>query len=292
MIQCSPGLLQGCFDLLGILNRNELTAPQLKASFAKFGGLQTSKVLETAQALRWVAVELDGVLRLTPSGEQLKEISGYEPMLRRALLDYIEVERPAWLQNASFGRSRVLSFVNSEIGQVFVEADLTHGTDEPVVAFWDALAARARGQRNESLTKIGREGERLTIAHETRRTGRAPKWVAVDSNADGYDVLSIVGNGDATLLSIEVKATTRGLGGALHLTRNEWEWASDAVSHAFHLWSIDDGGEHALAVIPLEEMLEHVPKNLGAGSWEVVEIPFLAFKARFSVPSIHPSALA
>lgn len=287
MIQCSPGLLQGCFDLLGIIDRNALTIPQLRASFAKFGGLQSAKVLETAQALRWVAIGLDGVLSMTSSGTELKAITGYEPMLRRALLDYIEIERPAWLQNATFGRARVLSFVNNEIGQVFVEAGLTYGTEELVVAFWDALAARARGQRNESLTKIGREGERLTIAHEARRTGRAPKWVAVDSNADGYDVLSVVGDGDTSLLSIEVKATTRGMAGTLHLTRNEWEWASDAVSHAFHLWSINGSEEHSLAVVPLPEMLEHIPQNLGSGRWEVVEIPFSAFKARFSAPEVH-----
>ena len=77
-------------------------------------------------------------------------------MLRQALLDYMEIERPPWLQNASFGRARVLSFAGSDIAQVFVEADLAHGTDDNVVAFWDAMAAKARGQKIDRLTEIGR----------------------------------------------------------------------------------------------------------------------------------------
>ena len=78
------------------------------------------------------------------------------------LFDYIDAARPPWIQNASFGRSRVLSFAGSTIAQVFVEANLAHGTDDDVVAFWDALTARARGQKNDRLTEIGRQGERLT----------------------------------------------------------------------------------------------------------------------------------
>ena len=56
-------------------------------------------------------------------------------MLRQALLDYIDVERPPWVQNATFGRSRVLSFAGNAIAQVFVEAGLAHGTTDEVVDF-------------------------------------------------------------------------------------------------------------------------------------------------------------
>ena len=63
----------------------------------------------------------------------------------------------------------------------------------------------------------------MTLAHEKDRTGRKPKWVAIDNNEDGYDVFSVVDAEDSRALSIEVKISTMGLAGSFHLTRNEWD---------------------------------------------------------------------
>ena len=141
-------------------------------------------------------------------------------------------------KNASFGRMKVIAFAGNQIGQVFVEAGLADGTDDDVVAFWDAMAARARGQKNHRLTAIGRQGERLTIDHEEGRTGRKPKWMAIDNNEDGYDVLSIVDTEDPRSLSIEVKSSTMGLSGVFHLSRNESDRAEETENHSFHLWDM------------------------------------------------------
>jgi len=284
VISLSPGLAQGCFDLLGIASRNILTFPQIHASFAYLGSLPAGRVIETAQGLNWLRSSDEGFAVITPSGSRLLTLTGYEPMLRQALLDYIEVERPPWVQNATYGRSRVLSFAGSEIAQVFVEAGLAHGTDDEVVAFWDAMAALARGQKNERLSATGRLGERLSLAHEKARTGRSPKWVAIENNEDGYDVLSIVETSDSRPLSIEVKTSTMGLLGTLHLTRNEWDRSQEVDNHAFHLWAIRADAQPALAVISTGDMQAHIPSDCGAGSWEAVEIPFAAFRERFIPP--------
>jgi hypothetical protein len=281
MTTLSPGVAQGCFDLLGIASRHTLSFPQIHSSFARFGSVDAGKVIETAQRLNWLRADDNGVAILTPWGSRLLEISGYEPMLRQALLDYIDVESPPWVQNATFGRARVLAFASSEVAQVFVEAQLSHGTDAQVVAFWDLLSARARGQKNSRSTSIGREGERLTIAHEEARTGRVPKWVAIDNNEDGYDVLSVVSASDTRQLSIEVKASTVGAAGAFHITQNEWERAQEVENHVFHVWAIKPGSSTALAVVTSAEMEEHIPVNSGSGNWELVEIPFSAFRANF-----------
>lgn len=285
MIGLSPGLAYGCFELLSIISRNSLTFPQIHASFAYISSMSAGKVIETAQRLNWLRADDKGIAVITPSGQQLLSVSGYKPMLRQALLDYIDVERPPWVQNATFGRSRVLSFANSEIAQVFIEADLAHGIGDEVVAFWDTLAARARGQKNNQLTTIGRHGERLTIAYEEARTGRKPKWVAIDNNEDGYDILSIVASGDARHLSIEVKASTMGMSGSFYLTRNEWERALEVTHHVFHLWAIPVNTLSRLAVITPSEMQEHTPQNFGQGHWQNVEIPFGAFKGHFQTTS-------
>ena len=284
MIAFSPGLAQGCFDLLGIASRNALTFPQISSSFGTLGSLPTSNVVETAQALKWLRASEAGIAVLTPSGERLQSLSGYEPMLRQALLDYIEVEKPAWVQNATFGRRKVIFFAGTQVGQVFVEAGLADGTDDEVVTFWDAMAALARGQKNDRLAAIGRQGERLTIAHEKGRTGRRPKWIAIDSNEDGYDVLSVVEAEDPRALSIEVKSSTMGLSGTFHLSRNEWERAQETENHAFHLWAIRDNHQPSLAIISPEQMGAHIPSDRGDGRWENVEIPFKTFREHFTLP--------
>lgn len=286
MITLSPGLAQGCFDLLGIASRNSLTLQEIYTSFAYFGSIAVSKVVETTQGLRWIRANDDGTVGVTPSGSQLLSLVGYEPMLRHALLDYIDVVLPPWVQNASFGRARVLAFAGSEIAQVFVEAGLAHGTDDGVVAFWDDLAARARGQKSSRLTAIGRHGERLSLAYEENRTGRRPEWVAIENNADGYDVLSVVGPDDLRQLSIEVKTSAVGTAGTFYLTRNEWERSLEGANHIFHLWDVSTNQTPSLAVVDPQEMQAHIPIDLGSGSWESVSIPFSPFIPRFVMQSL------
>jgi hypothetical protein len=285
VIALSPGLAQGCFELLNLVARSTLTLSDIRLSFARFGNTDSGKVVEIAQSLFWLRVAEGGVTVLSQSGERLVSVQNYERMLRQALLDYVDTERPAWIQNATHGRARVLAFAGTETAQTFVEADLASSTDEDVVAFWDALAARARGQKNDYLTRIGRRGERHTLSYEKSRTGRAPKWVSVEDNADGYDVLSIVDSKDLRPLSIEVKASTLGIAGRLHLSRNEWERSIEADSHIFHLWSFVNNNPGDLAIVSPKEMESHIPRDAGDGSWEVVEIPFAAFRDRFASPA-------
>ncbi|WP_159628250.1 hypothetical protein [Massilia puerhi] len=71
------------------------------------------------------------------------------------------------------------------------EAYLAEGYDDEVVVFWDRLAAIARGQKDTSLSAIRRHKERLSLRYEKQRTGRDPQWRSIESNGDGYDVMSI-----------------------------------------------------------------------------------------------------
>lgn len=286
----SPGLALACFELLEMAQRHDLRLASVAVEFSKIGVMPVMSVLDLAQTLNWVLAGEDGRAVVTVEGHRILSLSGYQARVRRALLDYIEVIRPPWIQNAPFGRNRVITFAGSDIAQVFVEAGLAYGTDKDVVDFWDELAARARGQKAVRLNAIGRQGERLTIESETARTGRAPKWVSVDSSADGYDVLSVVGPTDGRLLSIEVKSTTMGLTGSFHLTANEWERAIGSDLHAFHLWDMSST-EPALAILSKEDVDPHVPTDRGAGQWESVEIPFGAFSRRFGTRASLPSPL-
>lgn len=279
-MQFSPGVLQGSMGLIDILSRRQLTVPELQASFPTLEGLPTAHAIEVAFFLRWLIVNIDGFAVATPEGERIRKANGYEHRLRLAILDYIDASSPPWVQTASFGRKRLLAFAGSQVGQVFLEAGLIDGTSNEVVQFWDALAARARGQKNDRLNAIGREGERLSMKYEQQRTGRLPKWVAIDNNDDGYDILSFVSAEDPRRKSIEVKASTQGLRGSFHITRNEWERALDNAQHAFHLWAVT-ADEKCLAVLEHDDLSPHVPENHGVGTWGVAEIPFAAFESKF-----------
>jgi hypothetical protein len=280
MIQFSPGILQGCFELLEITSRNTLSFSQIVSSFSKLGCIPSSNVLETAQYMKWLRTNPDGILILTPTGTQLLSQNNYKTRLKHALLDFIDIAKPAWVQNATFGRKKVISFAGNQVEQILIEAGLANGADDEVVLFWDTLAAMARGQKTDRLMEIGRVGERLTMNHEEMRTGLKPKWVSIDNNSDGYDVLSVVDNQNKCFLSIEVKTSTIGLSGVFHLTRNEWNRSKVVDNHLFHLWDISKKNSN-LAKVTCEQMERHIPMDHGSGNWESVEIPFVVFKEYF-----------
>lgn len=277
----SPGLLNSCFELLGILSRQTLTSSDLANSFSSIGVMPTEEVKQCAFGVRWVTVDVIGTLVLTSGGEAVLSSDGHRAKLRRAILDYIDIEDPVWIQNAQNGRSQVLAYLDNKMKQVFVEADLLDSNDEDTIKFWDALGGRARGLKDDRLLAIGRQGEALTVKYETERTNRRPRWVALDSNADGYDVLSVLSASEDRNLSIEVKTTTAGLRGRFHISRNEWERASLSMHHAFHLWDI---GKKAIrvAVVEPDRIEPHIAANRGDGEWESVEIPFQSFAADFA----------
>ena len=276
----SPGLAQAGIALLDLLHRRPLSPTELLSGLPKVGGMSSASALSLAEALAWLEVNEMGQLQASASGLKVHTADGYEAALRCILLHYVETQSPDWLQNASYGRSRVLNFCPVGVRQVFVEAGLAGELEQDVVDFWDWLAAVARGLQKNHLVAIGREGERLTMIHEEARTGAKPRWVAVDSNQDGYDVLSVKAADDPAFLSIEVKASRAGTRGSLHLTRHEWESALDRPFHLFHLWDLSSSPPK-LATVEMNVMAAHIPIDAGAGGWENVEVPFKVFESLF-----------
>lgn len=281
MTSLTPGLALSALDLLRLLHRSALTAAELLSGLKRVGGMPSAEALSLSQTLNWLEVDEDGVLHPTSSGQRACSHGDYRLALRQVLLDYADIVAPDWLQNATYGRSRVLAFSGPGVAQILIEADVASGAADDVVDFWDTLASLARGYRDDRMLAIGRRGERLTLAHEEARTGVSPRWVALDSNQDGYDVLSVKASDDAAPLSIEVKTSTLGVAGSLHVTRKEWDQAIDSPNHAFHLWDLKAPSPQ-LAVVEVEEMARHMPVDTGAGDWREVRVPFGAFASLFN----------
>ncbi|WP_211703145.1 protein NO VEIN domain-containing protein [Paraburkholderia aspalathi] len=242
-------------------------------------------MIDLIQTLGWLRVNDSGVAVVAPTGDRILRLGNDRKRLRRALLDYVEVFRPPWLMMTLDGRLRTLTFAPIEFRQSMVEAYLAEGCDDEVIEFWDRLAAIARGQQDIKLSAVGREGERLTIAYEKQRTGVAPVWRSIESNADGYDVMSIVSDVDHAQLQIEVKASSIGLSGILHLTRNEWDATESMPHHTFHLWDLSNQLAPRLATVPRVLMEAHIPTDRGTGRWGEAEIPFNVFVGYFVTPS-------
>lgn len=280
MINFSPGIVSSCVELLGLIRRKNISFAEISQSFGKVGVVSISNVLDCVHSLGWAQTDKNGIAKLSASGDRFMDIEDEAFRLRQAILDYVDAAKPSWLQNASFGRKKLLLYASKDIQQCFLEAELNKGTDPETVKFWDSLSARARGLQRDALIEIGRIGERLTLAFEKNRTGQEPKWIALESNEDGYDVLSVADRTDYKRLSIEVKTSKMKYGAKFYISRNEWEWSVNSLSHVFHLWDISCEIPK-LAILSTEDVKTHVSINQGDGIWESVQIPYDAFAGKF-----------
>lgn len=276
----SPGVAYGCFELLRLLDQTPMPVTAAR-SLGKLGVVSAKLVTDCSMLLGWIEVSDAGLLIPSLRGQTVSAMSRTEERLREALMDLVSATDPPWVQNARFGRRRVLQYAPAEIAQICQEAGLADASTPEVVAFWDALAARARGLHDVRLNEIGRAGERLTLLYEEQRTGRAPRWVALDSNEDGYDVLSSVDAENRAPICIEVKASQLGLHGSFYLTRHEWESAESFLHFHVHLWDMSDAIPR-LAILDLGSVAQHLPMDHGSGRWDTACIPFRIFTDRFT----------
>lgn len=275
----SPGVAYGCFELLHLLSQAPMPVTAAR-TLGKLGVVSAKRVTDCSLLLGWTEVNDAGLLAPTLRGQSVSAMPRTEERLRQSLMDLVSATDPPWVQNARFGRRRVLQYAPPEIAQICQEAGLADASTPEVVAFWDALAARARGLHDVRLNETGRDGERLTLRYEEIRTGRAPRWVALDSNEDGYDVLSSLNAENRAPVCIEVKASQLGRHGSFYLTRHEWESAESFLHFQMHLWDLS-GLHPRLAVLDIGSVASHLPSDCGAGRWDVTCVPFRAFTDRF-----------
>lgn len=275
----SPGVAYGCFELLDILAKSPLLVSAAR-SLGKLGVVSANRATDCTLLLGWAERTDDGLLVISPQGAAILGMQLTDQRLRQALLDIVYAENPPWAQNASFGRRRFLQYAPTEIAQICCEAGLDSGNSDEVVAFWDMLASRARGLHDVRLNEIGRHGERLTLQYEAKRTSRTPKWIALDSNEDGYDILSTISAEDTSKLCIEVKASQQGISGRFFLTRHEWETAKVLLNYKMHLWDLSTSPAR-LAVLELPILEEHIPIDQNDGSWQTTCISFASFSNLF-----------
>jgi hypothetical protein len=147
--------------------------------------------------------------------------------------------------------------------------------DDDILQCWSALEAFARREEADAKRVQGRLAEKLSFEHERARLRRLgivnePRWVSLDDNYLGYDILSFdMRDGMLVQRLIEVKSSSR-VPPRLILTRNEWKRAQRTPNQCvIHLWKMPG---RDLTEVQIDEFAGHVPQDCGSGTWQSVEI--------------------
>ena len=272
----TPSAAYGCINLLSLVEQQELNGQQLV--LLNFGPVSSAEVIGHVTSLEWIYLRSDSSFAITERGKMCLALPHMKSQLRFLLRDYFLGRHDPWLQLARRGRLHVLIQSPPEILQLFHEAGLASGTDQDTIDFWDELAALLRGERDKKNADTGRLGEKLTMLFEAKRTGFEPKWMALESNQHGYDVLTRISNTNDTPLKIETKCSLAPVSRAsFHLTRFEWQTAENSNNYNFHVWATFEKS-FKLAVLTVAEVEPHIPVNQNGGAWETVEIPYALFE--------------
>jgi hypothetical protein len=222
------------------------------------------------------ALVLDGIVPKTAPHDG---VMFYRECLGSVLL----VEVPEWAKLMTLGRGRFIKRLKSEdfrdIRSLFRQARLL---DEPAssedIRWWDDIQGRVRLHHDSQKLARARAAELLTMELERSRMSDAglelePRWMAIEDNTVGYDVLSYTAGpfGPVSKL-IEVKST---IASPLrfYVTRNEWEQAFQVgQAYQFQIWDLQKSPP-ALYERSVGDVEPHIPSDSGLGRWASVLIP-------------------
>jgi Domain of unknown function (DUF3883) len=198
----------------------------------------------------------------------------YRSCIRAVILDH-----SIWSKSITLGRSRFFGQLSRDELLCFRAASLANDPpDREVVVWWDEMAAASRQDLSAKALARARQAEELTLMREISRLTslgiqRQPKWIAIEDNTAGYDVLSFdLGEYEPKNRLIEVKSTVASPL-RFFLTRNEWEKALKyGDSYHFHVWDMSPE-EPRLYERTAAQIAPHIPKDEERGKWANAEIP-------------------
>jgi uncharacterized protein DUF3883 len=292
-VRLSPGRLTSLWAVLRSLralglsvDRTELLRHASRTSL-RAGGLPIPDGFTLA--LEGEFVRLTGEqLSLAPLGEHALSLQdGDEPGLevRRLFISVLLLrDPPPWVAYWQGAPSTLALIVPESERDLLAEADLfpaSHMSDLEAWSWWDALRVVPLPAETSALRKvIGDAGEELSFRFEQQRLradgfsdlAARVRWVARESPAYGFDVLSFHGathGGDPRRpLAVEVKAISRPVVASLDffLTAHEWSTASSlGPDYVIHFWDAVDPGpplrssSRAPRVLANAQLSDHLP---------------------------------
>lgn len=252
----------------------------LRAYLLRNPELSLKEVINLIKSIELDAVSLDieasiVLIDLLPHDLPTDGEHFYRGCIKQILLSY----RPTWTKTMLRGRSRFYETLERDEQSLFRQAGiLAEPPDDEFVNWWDVLTGELRLIADAQRLAQGREAERYSLAYEARRLREEgikelPKWIGLDDNTKGYDVLSYeYKDGKIVNKLIEVKSTIVSPL-RFRVTRNEWEQAiRSGAAYIFHIWDMQV--EPAVLYIrTVEQVHPHIPSDNLKGKWKDAEIP-------------------
>lgn len=286
MIRLTANVLYSTLSLLKVVKEKNYDDYQQLCYLSLSSSICAEDILALCIKCCWINVTENKKVILSSKMQDFLDLFKFGDLspdvVRNLIYDYAFYCKPTWLSLVSKGRKESYIFLSDDEKNCFDIAGLMEDIpNEQVVAWWDRLANLSRSRQNQQKNDIGRLGERLTLKYEFNRTNHKPKWVAIESNILGYDVLSQVDAENSEKILIEVKTSQRNLEDAVfYVSKNEWQIALKAKNYFFYLWLLF-GKNNCLAVVPTELIKKHIPINNNEGAWQSVEIKYSAFRELF-----------
>jgi hypothetical protein len=225
------------------------------------------------------SLDFESALELDTIVSSNAELSSPNLFYRCCLKDLILAQRMGWARVITLGRGRLLRQLERDEQQCFRAALLSEDPPSPdVVEWWDALSGHMRRENDRKRMDRAREAEWFTLQREIQRLADQgillqPRWVAIDDNTAGYDILSYdQAHPSPRNRLIEVKST---IASPLrfYITRNEWEQALKyGDAYHFHIWDLA-ANPPRLFERTVAEVLPHIPEDQAKGKWSTAEVP-------------------
>jgi len=309
-VSVTPGRLTSlwhilrCLDKLGgRVERGELLDYASRSSL-RSGGLPVVDGLRLAREGRFVS-ESAGTVDIAPFGQHALRLEDEDEPgaeVRRLFVSVLLLrDPPTWVAIWQGDPTMLHLVLSDKERQVLRDCNLLPEPEKHDLAGWAWWQALTRVPLPEETAAqrrlIGDAGEQLTIAHEQRRLesegfprlAARVAWVAQESAAYGFDVLSFTGRsgpGDdpSRPIAIEVKATTLPTAGEfpLFLSSHEWETAQRLGDrYLLHLWPAVNPGPPARSPVdvphmrPATTLSAHLPAAPSCGdrcSWQTAAV--------------------
>lgn len=284
MLRLSVNLLSNALSYLREIDSYAKSSVHEPMAYYQAFSVSAEAIIDIANTCKWISTDESHPV-LTNRGKKIMACGSYglpQASIRMMLEDYLYQVRPIWRNRIPFGRQEASIFMSKDERACFYEAGLlSESPSSSVVNWWDQVSAKIRNERETSNLSTGRLGERLTLLFEKKRTNGNPRWMAIESNKLGYDILSQVSASDKTSVLIEVKASTESIDNAyFYISKNEWNVANGTSCYYFYLWHISTNHKK-IAILTPDRVARYIPINQQNGEWESVRIPYGEFSSDF-----------
>lgn len=271
------GLLYRSWDLLRLLAKESLSEQSLTNSLETYQDVKLGNLIALVINTGWVWKDASGLLQISTSGKLLLEESNDRRRLQSQVMRLLELSNSPWKSVMLQGMLAFRKYAPGNVTQCFRDAGFFDESDSVSISLWDEARAMSRADRDLANMVTGREGERLSIQYEVARTGKIPKWISLEVEGAGYDLLSFVEAESDEILLIEVKASRMPVEAAqFYISKHEWVVLSSATRAEVHLWCIS-ADSVSVACLTMETLVTHIPLDRGEGKWDILKCPFSSF---------------